>query len=355
MGKGIAVFRGRTIGIDLGDRRSSACVLDEGAEVVRRFEVATTEAALRRALESEPASRVVIEVGTHSPWASRVLEERGHEVLVANPRRVRLIAEGHDKSDRVDAETLARLGRADPKLLHPIRHRGAQAQEDRALLTVRDGLVRARVLLVNQARGIAKSLGRRLPRCTTEGFARCLRRAGALGRFPGLEALVEAVEALNVQIRRLEADIEAVSGSRYPETRQLRQVSGVGALTALSFVLTIEDPGRFRRSRAVGPYLGLRPKRRQSGGSDPALRISKQGDAFTRRMLVQAAHYVLGPFGPDTDLRRFGERLIARGGRAAKKKAIVAVARKLAVLLHRLWVTGEIYQPLGASVLAPAA
>jgi transposase len=337
---------GLTIGIDLGDRRSSVCVVDGAGEVQRRFSVATTEAGLRRALADQPASRVVIEVGTHSPWVSRVLEAMGHEVLVANPRRVRAIAESHDKSDRVDAETLARLGRADARLLHPIRHRGAQAQEDRA---------RARVQLVNQAHGIAKALGRRLPRCTPEGFARRVRREDALGHFPGLEALVKVVETLNEQIKGLEADIEAVSRTRYPETALLRQVPGVGPLTALSFVLTIEDPHRFRRSRQVGAYLGMRPKRRQSGGSDPALRISKAGDPFTRRLLVQAAHYILGPFGPDTDLRRFGQRLLARGGRAARKKAIVAVARKLAVVLHRLWVTGEVYQPLRASALAPAA
>lgn len=355
MGKGNAVFAGTTIGIDLGDQRSSVCVLGGDGEVRRRFTVATTEGALRRALGSEAASRTVIEVGTHSPWVSRVLEGLGHEVIVANPRRVRLIAESDDKSDRVDAETLARLGRADPKLLHPIRHRGEQAQRDRACLSVRDGLVRARVLLVNQARGIAKAQGRRLPRCSAEGFARRVRRESLAGQFPGLEAAVKAIEAINEQIRALEAEIEAVSLQRYPETALLRQVTGVGMLTALSFVLTIEDARRFRRSRQVGVYLGLRPRRRQSGASDPALRISKAGDPFTRRLLVQAAHYIVGPFGPDTDLRRFGERLIARGGRAARKKAIVAVARKLAVLLHHLWITGEVYQPLRASALAPAA
>jgi transposase len=355
MEKGTPVFAGLTIGIDLGDRRSAVCVVDGEGAVRRRWTVATTEAGVCKGLANEPPSRVVIEVGTHSPWVSRVLEALGHEVIVANPRRVRLIAENDAKSDRVDAETLARLGRADPQLLHPIRHRGEQAQRDRAWLSVRDGLVRARVLLINQARGIAKAQGRRLPGCSTEGFARRMRREGLERQFPGLEAAVKAIEALGEQIRALDAGIEAVSTRDYPETRLLRQVAGVGPLTALSFVLTVEDPRRFRRSRPVGAYLGLRPRRRQSGASDPALRISKTGDPYTRRLLVQAAHYLLGPFGPDTDLRRFGERLIARGGRAARKKAIVAVARKLAVLLHRLWVTSEVYQPLRGSPLAAAA
>jgi len=114
-------------------------------------------------------------------------------------------------------------------------------------------------------------------------------------------------------------------------------------------VLTLEDPGRFRQSRAVGPYLGLCPRRDQSGGRDAQLRITKRGDAMLRRLLVSGAQYILGPFGPDTDLRRWGLRLAARGGKNAKKRAVVAVARKLATLLHRLWVSGATYQPLRAA------
>jgi transposase len=175
------------------------------------------------------------------------------------------------------------------------------------------------------------------------------------GAYPGLSILVEQIHQLTQHIRELDRQIEQLCETRYPETALLRQISGVGALTALAYVLTLEDPKRFRRSRQVGAYLGLRPKRRQSGKGDPLLRITKAGDPFVRRLLVQSAHYILGPFGPDTDLRRFGERLIARGGRAARKKALVAVARKLAVLLHRLWVTGEAYEPLRAAAVTEAA
>jgi transposase len=174
--------------------------------------------------------------------------------------------------------------------------------------------------------------------------------------FPGMVSLVAMVHELTLQIRGLEREIEALCEQSYPETQRLRQVSGVGALTSLAYVLTIEDPQRFRRSRSVGAYLGLQPRRRQSGEQDPLLRITKAGDPFLRRLLVQSGHYILGPFGPDTDLRRFGLRLMARGGRAGRKKALVAVARKLAVLLHRLWVTGETYEALrgGATEVAAA-
>ena len=345
-----------TMGLDLGDRRSHVCVLDAAGEVVARFEVATTRKGLEKGLARYPGARVVLEVGTHSPWVSHQLEQAGYETIVANPRRLRSITQSDRKDDRADAEQLARLGRVDPRLLSPIRHRGLSAQRDRALLAVRDGLVRSRVLLINQARGLAKPLGLRLPKCGTEGFASRMRREGLEQAFPGMEALVATVHELTLRIRALEREIEALCEQRYPETKRLRQVAGVGALTALAYVLTLEDPERFRRSRSVGAYLGLRPRRRQSGEQDPMLRITKAGDPFLRRLLVQSAHYILGPFGPDTDLRRFGLRLIARGGRAGRKKALIAVARKLAVLLHRLWVSGEAYEGLrGAEAKADAA
>ena len=345
-----------TIGIDLGDRQSDLCVLDGTGEVVARTKAATTKAGLAKALKRRAGARVIIEVGTHSPWVSRYLEGLGHEVVVANAARVRRIAEMEDKSDRIDAELLARLGRADVKILRPIKHRGEQVQRDRALLRVRDGLVRSRSSLVTQARSIAKSLGERLPRCDAQNFAKRLDRDGLGELFPGLGTIVRAVGELTQQIKGLDVDIEAVSRQRYPEMARLRQVTGVGPITSLAYVVTIEDPQRFARSREVGPYIGLRPKRRQSGKADPELRISKAGDPYLRRTLVQAAHYIIGVHGPDTALKRFGERVKSRGGRSATKRAAVAVARKLAVLLHRLWVTKEKYEPLrGVAATATAA
>lgn len=335
-----------TIGIDLGDRFSEGRVLDGSGEVIESFRVRTTEPAMDRQLSGYPVSRVVLEVGTHSPWVSRCVARHGHEVIVANPRRVRLIAENDSKADGVDAELLARLGRVDPSLLKPIVHRGAQAQKDRILLQARDGFVRARTQLVNQVRGLAKTLGTRAPSCSTEAFAKRVRATLPEDLFPGLPTLLETIEALTRTIGEMDREVERVCKERYPETTLLRQVKGVGPITALCFVLTIEDPARFPKSRSVGAYLGLRPKHRNSGDHEPQLRITKGGDRLLRRLLVSAAHYVLGPFGPDTDLRRQGLAMAERGGKSAKKRAVVAVARRLAVLLHRLWVTGEEYEPL---------
>lgn len=334
-----------TIGIDLGDRTSEMCVLGSEGTVLARRRMATTKDGFAKALGPYGPARVVLEVGTHSPWASRWLEAQGHEAVVANARAVRSIAENDSKTDRSDAEQLARLGRADLRLLHPIRHRSEGAQRHHALLSVRERLVRARTALVTQARGLAKALGERLPRCSPETFARRLRGAGLTTLFPGLATLVEAVDVLNEKIGALEGEIEAVSHTHYPQTTQLRQVPGVGPITALAYVLTIEDPRRFRSSRAVGSYLGLRRKLRDSGQARPELGITKAGDRALRRLLVQCAHHIL-TLGADSDLKRFGLRLLDRGGAAARQRAAVAVARKLAVLLHRLWITGELYEPL---------
>ena len=347
MTKGITRKTGITIGLDVGDRFTEAYAIDANGEFVASWRMPTKAAVLREQLSRYPGARVVLEVGCHSPWISRQLRGDGFEVVVANPRRVRLIAESDSKCDRLDAEHLARLGRIDPGLLAPIVHRGEQAQRDRMLLLARDGLVRSRTVLINQARGFAKSLGARLPSSSSDAFAKRVRDGVGEDLFPGLDAILRTVEQLTQEIHSIDRQVERLCEDRYPVTEQLRQPSGVGALTALAFVLTLEDPNRFAKSRDVGAFLGLRPRRRDSGDRHPQLRITKAGDRLMRRLLVGAAHYILGPFGPDTDLRRFGLRLAERGGKAAKKRAAVAVARKLAVLLHRLWVTGEMYQAIG--------
>lgn len=348
MGK--STTSGVTIGLDLGDRWSEGRVLDEAGAVIEAFRVQTTEPAMDARLSAYDPCRVVMEVGTHSPWVSRCATRHGHAVVVANPRRVRLIAENDSKSDGVDAELLARLGRVDPSLLKPIVHRGAPAQRDRILIQARDGFVRARTQLVNQARGFAKTLGTRMPSSSTEAFPKRVRATVARDLFPGLAQLLETIERLTATIRQLDREVERLCRERYPETEILRQVPGVGAVTALYYVLTLEDPSRFASSRSVGAYLGLRPRQRDSGEQRPQLRITKAGDRLLRSLLVRCAHYILGPFGPDTDLRRAGLRMAERGGQAAKKRAIVAIARRLAVLLHRLWRTGEVYEPLRGAI-----
>lgn len=338
-----------TVGIDLGDRSSHYCMLNEQGEVVREGSVATTKKDLSRIFGSLPHSRLALEVGTHSPWVSRHLRNLGQEVIVANARRTRLISGSSNKNDRLDAETLARLARFDPKMLFPIQHRGETAQADLAVIRGRAGLVDLRTGTINAARGLSKSFGERLRKCDAKYVNKEMAKDLPEALRRSVEPLLEEVASLTERIRGFDEEIEKMARERYPEVNLLRQVKGVGILIALTFILTIEDKTRFQRSRDVGCYLGMRPRRRQSGGRDPELGINKEGDVYMRRLLVQGAHVILGRNGVDCDLRRWGRKLAARGGKAAKKKACVAVARKLAILLHHLWVTGEVYEPLRAS------
>jgi transposase len=323
-------------------------------DAIERFGLESTRSGLERRFGERPRARIVLEAGGHSPWMSRALEALGHEVIVANPRKVRLIAASDHKSDRVDAETLARLGRADVKLLHPLRHRGEKAQQHLAILRARDQLVGVRTALINHVRGAVKSFGCRLPSTSAEAFAAKAQASLPEALAAALGPLLDTIRALTQSIRDYDAEVEDLCRRSYPQTSLLREVKGVGPLTALAFVLTLESPERFGRSRQVGAYLGLRPRLSQSGDSDPQLPITKAGDTFLRRLLVSSAHYILGPFGPDCALRRIGLRLTATGGASAKKRAVVAIARRLAVLLHSLWKTGEIYDPMRNAPPSPA-
>jgi len=336
-----------TAGLDLGDKFSYLCFLDTvSGEIMEEGRLRTSPETFKRRFASERPMRIAIEAGTHSPWVSRVLEECGHEVLVANARKLRLIYANKRKSDEMDAQNLARLARLDPKLLYPLKHRGEESQAHMAIVRSRQALVGCRTQLVNHVRGTVKSFGGRLPKCPSVSFHK--NAAGHIPEalMPALGPILEQIGSLTERIRRYDRKLEEISKESYPETELLRQVEGVGPLTALTFVLTIEDPYRFERSRAVGAYLGLVPATDRSGDRDPQKRISKEGDEMLRKLLVSGAHYIVGPFGSDSDLRRHGEKMASRGGKNAKKRAVVAVARKLAVLLHSLWVSGEIYEPL---------
>jgi transposase len=220
------------------------------------------------------------------------------------------------------------------------------------LLRARDALVAARTELINTTRGLVKSLGTRLAKCSSRSFAHKVGDAIPKEVREALLPLLQLADGLSACIKGYDRRIEELASEKYGHTKVLRQVKGVGPITALAYVLTLEKPERFAKSRDVGPYLGLVPKQEDSGESQPQLGISKAGDTMLRKLLVGSAQYILGPFGPDTELRRYGLRLCERGGKNAKKRAAVAVARKLAVLLHRLWVSGEVYEPLGHAASA---
>jgi len=335
------------IGIDLGDKKSNYCILDKNANIVAEGSLATSVTEFNLCFKAIPRSRIALEVGTHSPWTSSLLEGLGHSVCVANPRKIGGGKKNNRrKNDKLDARALARLLKADPKLLYPIQHRGEEARHALVLLRARQAAIEVRTKLICAVRGLVKSDGKRLPRCSAESFHKIERTEvpGALQKM--LEPLFKQIESLTEQIKKYDKEVKRKCKEAYPETELLRQVNGVGPIVGLAFILTLDNPRRFAKSRDVGAYLGLIPRQYDSGDSRPQMRITKTGDRMMRALLVQSAQHILGRFGKDSDLKRHGLKIAARGGKNAKKRAVTAVARKLAVLLHSLWVTAEAYEPL---------
>jgi len=344
-----------TVGVDLGDQWSAYCILGLEGETLIEGQLQTAQPGVAEFFQGLPAARVVLEVGTHSAWVRELISGCGHEVLVANPRLMEGSKRRKRKNDRIDANKLARLGRMDPQSLYPIQHRSPEVRQDLVILRARDALVAVRTELINTTRGLVKSVGARLPKCASPSFSKKVEESLPVEIREALLPLVQLVAAISDSIQGYDEKIEKLGSEKYGHTKLVRQVTGVGPITALAYVLTLENPNRFAKSRDVGPYLGLVPNQEDSGDIQPQLGISKAGDTMLRRLLVGSAQYILGPFGPDTDLRRYGLRLCERGGKNAKKRAAVAVARKLAVLLHHLWVSGEVYEPLRQGLSATLA
>jgi transposase len=340
----------RCVGLDLGDRSSAYCLIDEG-KILREGSVETSHQGLCQMFESLPPIRIVMEATRNTHWVRKLLKALGHEVIVANPRRLDLITKSSRKTDRNDARMLARLGRLDVDLLSPVYERSDESLQARLFVRSRAQLVRMRTKLVNQVRGSVKIFGHAMPSCSTPNFHVRARAAIPEPLRAALLPLLDVLAKLKETIAHYEDEIERLS-QEHPQTAILRQIHGVGPLAALTFVLAIEDPKRFQQGRSVGAYLGLTPSSRQSGASDPKLRITKEGDADLRSLLVTAAMHILRRSAPDTDLKRYGRRIAASGTPRDKGRARVAVARKLAVLMHRLWLTGEVYQPLRSGTAA---
>jgi transposase len=342
----------KIIGMDLGDKRNVIVVFEPCGDEHPPVSIPNTAQAIREFFSGHAGADVVIEAGTHSAWISRLLQQMGHTVCVGHARKLRIIWDANDKSDHRDARVLGMVYRLEPRLLHPVQHRSEEAQAALAKIKGRDVLVSARTKFVNHVKGILKSLGFRLTGCSPETMPKKAREQVPALFWESVSTVVYCIEQLNEQIRELDRDIKAMCQKAYPEAEALMAVPGVGPITSLTYVLTLEDPARFKHARSVGSFVGLTPKRDQSGDSDKQLRITKAGNPLLRRLLVQAAQYILGPHGPDSALRRAGLRIAERGGKRAKRCAVVAVARKLAVVLHRLWTTGQPYEPFPQGVPA---
>lgn len=340
------------IGVDLGDKKHAVCVTDNDGNILKEFSIPNRHEDLEELAKEYPGATIAIEVGTHSPWISRLLTASGMTVVVANARKLRAIYQNDRKCDALDAKMLAKLVRVDAELLSPIKHCSEQAQKALFVIKLRDSLVRRRVHLIASIRGIFKSVGLRVPSSGTPTFHKKMR--AFLEEHPDFKSTVSpsinALESITAEIAQYDAEIAQAAGKEYCEAARLQQIPSIGPVTSLTYVLTIEDPKRFEDARDVGAFLGLVPKRDQSGDMDKQLPITKSGNSYLRRLLVQNAQYLIGHYGPDCELRRFGLRLAARGGRAAKKKAVIAVARKLAVMMMAMWQKGTDFEPFPGGV-----
>jgi len=345
----------RVIALDLGDRKTTLVRREDG-EIVHEKLVTQREAFTER-FADEPPSRVVFEAGSQSPWVAWLLVELGDEPVAVHPRRLLMITRSARKCDRTDGEWLLRLAETDLQILSPVQVRSRHKQTDLVRLRIRENLICMRVQAVLAVRSQAKLFGCALPSGGPVALPKRARETLPADLQLVLQPLLHQIESLTVALRKINAQIERTTKTKYRETAALTQVPNIGALTALTLVLTLQNPDRFTKSREVGPVVGLVPRQRQSGSRDPELRITKQGDGELRRLLVLAAQRFMRNAAPDTDLKRFGLRLAARGGKNAKKRAVVAVARKLAVLLVALWKSGEVYEPLrhAEQTLTPAA
>jgi transposase len=334
------------IGMDMGDKNHKAIGLSESGEIISREEVPCTAEGVSSYLGRHPGALLAIETGTHCRWVSKLGLDLGHEVLVGNARKLRMIWDSSRKNDWRDAEMLAKVARTDRSLLHPVALRDDGDQSLMRLVKSRDVLVRSRTRIVSHIRGFCKSEGARLPKCSAESFARLEREVCPSVR-PVVKPLFAVLRELCKKIALYDKMIaDAVKRLHGEEAALLEPIAGVGPVTAAAFLAAVGDVQAFGSARDAGPYFGLVPRQDQSGGTDRQLRISKEGNGIVRRLLVTAANYIMGPFGADCELRRHGMKIAERGGKNAMKRAKVAVARKLAVLMLAILRGKSSYRPL---------
>jgi transposase len=345
------------LGLDLGDRVHHFCLVTADGRVAERGAIPNKREALTGLAQKFRGHRIVLECGAQSSWISHHLKDTGcgMEVVVANARKVQLISQDTRKCDAHDAEHLARLGRADTSLLSPITHRGLDAQRHLSLVRMRDCIVRQRVALVNNARGLLKCVGEAVPGADPSNFARKCRDQLAADVLETVAPLLAVLDCCAEQIRLLERRIDKLIAKQYPEAARLMEINGVGPLTALTFVLTVDDAHRFARPRDIGGFLGLVPRRDQSGAKDKQLGITRQGDGFLRKLLVNCAQTILGPFGQDCDLRRWGLAKLEQRQGVARNQIVLAVSRKLAVLMLSVLKSGQAWRPLRLAETSAAA
>lgn len=329
-------------GLDVSEKHIQICEIDVD-DVVSEGRIATSDKKLREYFEGRAARRIVIEMSSHTRWITELLRSFGHEVLVVDPRRMKLVSGTLYKDDTLDAQTLAMLARDAPRLLKTVPLRDIEHQRLLTMVRARATAVEGRTRIINAIRGMLKPYGYRVPRSSHSVLATYLWSEVEAPILRLIEPLMVLLETFDGQIARYDQEAERILPQLPPNARQLREIPGVGPLTVLYFVAIIGDPNRFAKSRDVGPYLGLCRRRDDSGEYQSELGITKAGDRYMRALLANCVSHIMGPFGKDSDLRDWGLKKLGGATRVEKKKMKVALARKLAVLLLTLWKSGKPY------------
>lgn len=325
-------------GIDLASKASAVCIENETGRIVAEFEMPTDEDGFRTRLGDLEPMHCVLEASPLAEWAARVLESLGHSVVVIDARKAKAVIRTKRKTDQLDARNLAKMARTG--WYTAVHRKSASARLMRTLLKARQGLVEVANAQRSRILGLLRAHGIKVTGARGDAFeSRVLEAVRA--REPELEVILQPLLGLRSQARA-EAEVLAQRlkelSQHVPVCRQLMSVPGVGPIVAATYVATIDDPHRFEHSDQVADYVGLVPSVYQSGETEYRGRITKEGDALLRWLLVEAANVLLTRVKRACALQNWGRRLLAKKGLA---KARVAVARKLSVLLHRLWVSGE--------------
>ena len=334
---------GYFVGLDVSQKNTAICILDASGEVVWQGSVLTTPSAIRAQVVKHAAetAKIGMETGPLAVWLYHSLRNLGLDIDCIHARHVHAaLSVQLNKTDRNDAHGIAQLVRSG--WYQAIHVKSLACHEQRLVLIAREKLIRMRTGTINQIRGIVKTFGVVLGPGRNSVFEReverCMEEVGSLK--PVVDTLLMTWRHLNEQIRKLEKQL-AKSAEKDPVNRLLMSVPGVGLLTAVSFKTAIDDPGRFARITDIGPFLGLTPKRYQSGEVNRSAGISKHGNRQTRSLLYEAALSLFKRYGKDTKLARWASELEARVGH---KKAVVALTRKLATILLSIWKSGEVFR-----------
>lgn len=331
------------VGLDVSVEQTSMCVVDDAGAVKYEGKVRTDPASLGRALSKHAADaeRIGIEAGGSSSWLCRELRAQGFAVVHMEARHAhRALSMRLNKTDRNDARGLAELMRVG--WFKPAHAKSVEAHRTRSLLLARKRLIDTRRNLQNQIRNIVKTSGVMPGSTGGRGLARKVEvRCNKDAMLAAMcTPMLEVIGAICVQIKAYDRSLAQMARSD-DTVKRMMSVPGIGPLTALAFVSAIDDPHRFKRSSDVGAYLGLTPRRHQSGEMDWSGRISKQGDGLARTYLFEAASVAITRIDRWSTLKAWGLRLTKRIG---SRKARVAVARKLAVILHCIWVDGTEFE-----------